>query len=63
MISGLEGDSPTIRPSVLVRTGRSVDLSTFNRVCHSFVTEGRIHFLDDSTHELRGQTVELGDAL
>jgi hypothetical protein len=30
-------------------------------VCHSFVTDGRIQFLADSTHELSGQTVELPD--
>jgi hypothetical protein len=28
-------------------------------VCHSFVTEGRIQFLGDCTHELAGQTVDL----
>lgn len=28
-------------------------------VCHSFVTDGRIHFLSDSTHLLAGQTVDL----
>lgn len=28
-------------------------------VCHSFVTDGRIQFLDDCTHALRGQTVDL----
>lgn len=27
--------------------------------CHSFVTDGRINFLGDSTHELAGQTVDL----
>lgn len=31
------------------------------RVCHSFVTDGKIRFLDDSTHDLAGQTVELPD--
>lgn len=30
-------------------------------VCHSFVTDGRIQFLTDSTHKLAGQTVELPD--
>jgi hypothetical protein len=30
-------------------------------VCHSFVTDGRIQFLGDCTHELAGQTVELPD--
>lgn len=28
-------------------------------VCHSFVTDGMIQFLGDSTHELKGQTVPL----
>jgi hypothetical protein len=31
------------------------------RVCHSFVTDGKIQFLDDSTHKLAGQTVEIPD--
>lgn len=31
------------------------------RVCHSFVTDGRIQFLTDCTHALAGQTVELPD--
>lgn len=29
--------------------------------CHSFVTDGNIKFLDDSTHALSGKTVELPD--
>jgi hypothetical protein len=29
--------------------------------CHSFVTDGKIQFLSDSTHELAGQTVEMED--
>lgn len=28
-------------------------------VCHSFVTDGRIQYLGDCTHELAGQTVDL----
>lgn len=28
-------------------------------ICHSFVTDGRIRFLPDSTHALSGQTVDL----
>lgn len=28
-------------------------------ICHSFVHDGRIEFLPDCTHELRGQTVDL----
>jgi hypothetical protein len=30
-------------------------------ICHSFVTDGKIQFLSDCTHELAGQTVELND--
>jgi hypothetical protein len=30
-------------------------------VCHSFVTDGKIQFLSDSTHKLSGQTVEIPD--
>ena len=30
-------------------------------VCHSFVKEGKIQFLNDCTHKLKGQTVELED--
>ena len=59
------GDRPTFTPSILVRTGRAVD-PNFTReqgdlpgVCHSYVTDGMIRFLSDSTHELAGQTVEL----
>ena len=28
-------------------------------ICHSFVTDGAIQFLDDCTHHLKGQTVPL----
>lgn len=30
------------------------------RVCHSFVRDGSIQFLNDCTHALAGQTVPLG---
>lgn len=28
-------------------------------VCHSFVTDGQIHFIGDCSHSLKGKTVEL----
>lgn len=31
------------------------------QICHSFVTDGRIQFLDDCTHDMAGQTVDLPD--
>lgn len=30
-------------------------------VCHSFVTDGKIQFLSDCTHDLAGQTVDMVD--
>lgn len=50
-------DKPTFRASMLVRHHRfGKDI-----LCHSFVTDGRIEFLSDSTHELAGKTVDLPD--
>jgi hypothetical protein len=34
-------------------------LGAKDRICHSFIRDGWIEFLGDSTHELAGQTVEL----
>lgn len=50
-------DAPTLRPSVLTQGHR--DSGPFR--CHSWVTEGKAQFLDDSDHALRGQTVDLLD--
>ena len=50
-------DAPTFTPSVLVR----YNWSDGPRVCHSFVTDGRIQFLGDCTHKLAGLTVDLPD--
>lgn len=64
-------EKPTFIPSILVRgTKRITDeeakrimngekIEPIPYVCHSFVTDGKIQFLNDSTHSLSGQTVEL----
>ena len=44
-------EKPTINPSVLT--------IGVNPVCHSFVAQGKIRFLSDSTHKLKGQEVDL----
>lgn len=51
-----DGDKvrPTIKPSILVRSGRDM-----KNVCHSFVRGGHIEFLSDCTHDLAGKTVPL----
>jgi len=46
---------PTIRASILVRGHENGE----DYRCHSFVTDGKIKFLNDCTHKLAGQTVPL----
>lgn len=54
---GFNGDmnKPTFSPSILVLYPYAGE----DRVCHSFVRDGKIQFLNDCTHQLKGQTVEL----
>ena len=66
-------DRPTFQPSILARYGHYAKGSTAPTcdwckedddkdccgVCHSFVTDGVIQFLDDCTHSLAGQSVPL----
>lgn len=56
---GFNGDleRPTFTPSILVQWTEGEK----RHVCHSFVTDGKIQYLNDSTHPLAGQTVELPD--
>ena len=50
-------DKPTITPSINATLSKR-DGTVYMR-CHSFITDGRIKFLEDSTHELSGKTIEL----
>jgi len=50
-------DKPTFSPSILVQWEYGVP--TVKRRCHSFVTDGKIKYLGDCTHEMKGTTVEL----
>lgn len=60
-------NSPTFSPSLLVRYPANPNATPEfkewykERVCHSFIREGKIQFLNDCTHKLAGQTVELKD--
>jgi hypothetical protein len=49
--------APTFTPSVKIwwTYGRE----HLQHVCHSFVRDGRIEFLGDCTHDLKGQTVDI----
>lgn len=48
-------EAPTLRPSVLTRNHE------FR--CHSWINDGKARFLDDCSHELAGQTVDLLEAV
>ncbi len=50
----LSQEKPTFHPSILCHHMGQDDYR-----CHSFVTDGRIRFLDDCSHALAGQTVDL----
>lgn len=56
-------DSPTLRPSILTRGqwGEQLegDPPLRDTLCHSWVNDGKVQFLDDCTHELAGQTLDL----
>jgi len=48
-------DKPTFSPSMLVYP------SNIQKRCHSFVRDGKIQYLKDCDHDLRGKTVDLPD--
>lgn len=50
-------DAPTLKPSVRTQGGRR----GVEWLCHSWINDGAAQFLDDCTHEFRGQTVPLQD--
>ncbi len=49
-------EKPTLSPSYM--TGFD---NYKKNLCHSFIKDGKIQFLGDCFHELKGQTVELPD--
>lgn len=46
-------ENPTLKPSILARTGE--------HTCHTYLTEGKVKFLNDCTHENAGKTMEALD--
>ncbi len=54
-------EAPTFSPSILVTyngTDAGIDGAPPS-ICHSFVNDGKIQFLDDCTHPLAGKTVPI----
>lgn len=68
-------ERPTFSPSLLIRTGHFAtgekkedcgwckEGGNVCSICHSFIRDGRIQFLDDCTHNLKGKTVDLPDII
>lgn len=57
-------ENPTFRPSVKSwhdSYNRDGSIKKVDYICHSWITDGKIQFLPDSTHELKDQTIELPD--
>lgn len=57
-------NKPTVNPSILVRWTKYFDYKNDptkfkDMVCHSFIRNGKIEFLSDSTHALAGKTVDM----
>jgi hypothetical protein len=54
-------DAPTFMPSICVHGKSLVENKWTDFTCHSFVNDGKIQFLSDSTHAFAGKTVDLPD--
>lgn len=50
-------EQPTFSPSMLVNASKTDPVG--HPRCHSFVKNGKIQFLDDCSHSMKGQTVDL----
>jgi len=50
-------EKPTVQPSINSRWQQGGK----QQVCHFFVREGKIVFLGDCTHDLKGKTVDMID--
>lgn len=48
-------ENPTLKPSVLVITPGT------EQRCHLFMTNGKIQYLNDCNHDLKGQKIEMED--
>lgn len=54
-------EAPTFQASMLVYGHKSTAPFKDQPRCHSYVKDGKIQFLDDTEHALRGKTVDLPD--
>jgi len=56
-------NKPTCTPSLSIKFTQGLELEGTLKhcVCHSFIREGQIQYLNDCTHKLAGQTVAIPD--
>ena len=47
-------EKPTFSPSISVTWGN-------DKLCHSFIVDGKIRYLKDCTHEFAGKTIDMED--
>lgn len=57
-------EKPTFRPSLRIQWaeasgGIGGDGAVKEMTCHLFITDGKLQFLDDCTHHLKGKTVDM----
>lgn len=58
-------NNPTVSPSIKVTYPANINAEEefkewrTERICHSFIRDGKIQFLEDCTHDLKNKTVEL----
>ena len=52
-------EKPTFTPSLLLRELKGPPGARDQVRCHSFIKEGKIQFLNDCGHDLKGKTVEI----
>lgn len=56
---------PSFSPSVKITTGWYVSPTKYSpyegTLCHFFITDGKIHYCTDCSHELSGKTLDLED--
>ena len=54
-------EAPSFTPSLLNRTPeiKAAGFEAPAKVCHLFITDGKIQYCGDCTHHLSGQTIEM----
>ena len=50
-------EKPDLKPSILTKAPQGDNVI----VCHTWINEGMVHFLNDCTHEYAGQILDLLD--